>query len=97
MDKTSKTRVLACAACDSPVVVGVAACRACGRALSGKELPYILQRPANPDIDGMIKWWAIWSLLIWVLSGFSLGLVSSLLFAGITLVYLIRILRAHYR
>jgi hypothetical protein len=96
MDKRSNAKVLACAACDSPVLAEATACRACGKALSGKEYPYILQREAGPDIPGLVKWWGIWSLVIWALSGFSLGVTTSLLFAGVSFVYLMRILRACY-
>lgn len=73
------------------------ACAACNTPVSGKEFPYIVQHPASADIPGLVKWWAIWCLVIWGLAGFSLGVISSLIFTGVSLVYLVRILRAYYR
>ena len=74
-----------------------AACTACGTPVSGKEFPYVLAQSAAPDIPGMLKWWGIWSLAIWALAGFSFGKASSLLFTGVSALYLFRILRAYYR
>jgi len=72
-------------------------CKACNSPVKGKEFPYILPQPAVADIGGLIQWWAIWCLAIWALAGFSLGITSSLLFTGASLVYLVRILRAYFR
>ncbi len=72
-------------------------CAACGTPVTGKEFPYIMQQAAGPDIRGLCKWWAIWSAVVWVGAGFSLGIASSLLLTGISIVYLLRILRAYYR
>jgi hypothetical protein len=73
------------------------ACKACSSPVTGKEFPYIAAQPATADIPGLIKWWGIWCLAIWALSGFSLGVTTSLLFSGVSLIYLVRILRAYYR
>jgi hypothetical protein len=72
-------------------------CRSCGTPLSGTEFRYVPKQETGPDIPGLIKWWIIWSLAVFVLSGFSWGRVSSLLFALVSTVYLVRILRAVYR
>ena len=72
-------------------------CNACNTPVNGKEFPYILQQPAVADMGGLVKWWVIWCLAIWALAGFSLGITSSILFTAVSLVYLVRILRAYYR
>jgi hypothetical protein len=92
-----QVRVLSCVQCQGPVASSAGGCPACGAALTGKEFPYIIQRSSAPDIPGLIKWWAILSLGIWALAGFSFGIGSSLLFTVVSLVYLVRILRAYYR
>lgn len=93
-EKTIK--VLACIQCEGPVASNAAKCVACGAPLTGKEFPYISRRPAGPDIAGMIKWWAILSVVIFALGGFSFGIGSSIAFSALTLVYGVRILRAHF-
>jgi hypothetical protein len=90
-------RVVACSYCQGPVMTDTGTCRSCGTTLSGTESRYIPQQDTGPDIPGLIKWWFIWSLAVFVLSGFSWGRVSSLLFALVSTVYLVRILRAVYR
>jgi hypothetical protein len=89
-------KVVACSNCRGPVMTNFEACRTCGTPLGGTEFRYIAQREPGPDVPGLIKWWVIWSVAIFVLSGFSFGTVSSLVFALVSTVYLIRILRAVY-
>ena len=72
-------------------------CFACGAPLTGKEFAYIHKQPAGPDIAGMLKWWAILSVLVLALGGFSFGVGSMLAFSGVSLVYGVRILRAYFR
>ncbi len=95
-DTEQAIKVLACVQCGGPVPSNAAKCYNCGAALTGKEFLYIPQQAAGPDIQGMIKWWAILSVGVFALGGFSFGIGSSLAFTAITLVYLIRILRAYY-
>jgi len=76
---------------DAPV------CSTCGTPVTGKEFPYILSQEAAPDVLGLCKWWGIWSFVVWALAGFSFGVTSSLLFTGLSAIYLFRILRAYYR
>ncbi len=89
--------VLSCISCQSPVASTVGACLDCGTPLSGKEFPYIIQRLTTPDIPGLLKWWGIWSVAIWALGGFSFGIGSSITFTFVSMIYLVRILRAYYR
>ena len=89
-------RVLACSHCQGPVMENSPTCSTCGKSLSGKEYLYIVQREPGPDVPGLIKWWIIWSVAIFAVSGFSWGIISSLLFALVSTVYLVRILRAVY-
>lgn len=90
-------RVLSCINCQAPVANTAGACPDCGTPLSGKEFPYIVQRSSAPDIPGLIKWWLIWTAAIWALSGFSFGIGSSIMFTFVSMIYLVRILRAYYR
>ena len=90
-------QVLSCINCQSPVASTASACPDCGTPLSGKEFPYIIQRSTTPDIPGLLKWWGIWSLAIWALGGFSFGIGSSIAFTFVSMIYLVRILRAYYR
>lgn len=90
-------KVLACVQCEGPVPSNSPKCYTCGAPVTGKEFAYIPRQAAGPDIPGMIKWWAILSSGVFALGGFSFGIGSSLAFTVITLVYLIRILRAYYR
>ena len=89
-------KVLACIQCEGPVPSSATRCYNCGAPLTGKEFAYIPRQVAGPDINGMIKWWAILSVGVFALGGFSFGIGSSIAFTAITLVYLIRILRAYY-
>ena len=89
-----EVKVLSCANCDGPVASNSGKCFACGSPLTGKEFPYIPRRPASPDVAGMVKWWAIFSVLIFALGGFSFGIGSSIAFSVLTLVYGVRIMRA---
>ena len=69
---------------------------ACGAPVTGKEFPYIMQRPAGPDIGGLIRWWLIWCAAIWIGAGLSLGTMSSVMITLVTTIYLVRILRAYF-
>ncbi len=89
-------KVLACVQCGGPVPSNATNCYNCGAPLTGKEFAYIPHQAAGPDIRGMIKWWAILSIGVFALGGFSFGIGSSIAFTVLTLVYLIRILRAYY-
>ncbi len=72
-------------------------CHACGAPVTGKEFAYIPRQSSDsPDIPGMMKWWAIWSVGIFVFSGFSMDVGPSLAFTAVTAVYLLRIVRAYY-
>ncbi|MEE4659662.1 MAG: hypothetical protein V2J89_04285 [Halieaceae bacterium] len=89
--------VLSCIQCEGPVASTAGKCHACGTPLTGKEFAYIpRQHGGSPDIAGMVKWWAVLSVAIFVFSGFSMGMGSSLLFTAVTAFYLVRILRAYY-
>jgi hypothetical protein len=44
----------------------------------------------------MLKWWAILSLVVFALGGFSFGIGSTIAFSALTLVYGVRILRAYF-
>ena len=90
-------RVVACSHCHGPVMADTGTCRSCGTPLSGTEFRYVPQREPGADVHGLIKWWFIWSIALFALSGFSWGTRSSLLFALVSTVYLVRILRAVYR
>ena len=92
----SEVKVLSCINCEGPVASNVGKCFACGSPLTGKEFPYIHRQPAGPDITGMVKWWAILSILIFAVGGFSFGVGSTLAFAVLTLFYGVRILRAYF-
>lgn len=89
-------RVLACINCGGPVPSNAAKCYQCGSPLTGKEFTYIAQQAAGPDIAGMVKWWAVLSVIVFALGGFSFGVGSSIAFTVVTLVYMVRILRAYY-
>ena len=93
---STEIRVMSCTQCAGPVPSNADKCVACGFPVSGKEVPYIPMRPASPDINGMIKWWGIFSVAIFALGGFSFGIGSTLAFSTLTLVYGVRILRAYY-
>ena len=70
-DTTENVKLLGCITCDGPVASTVSQCNACGSPLSGKELKYIARHKPGPDIQGMLKWWGIWSLGIFALGGFN--------------------------
>ncbi len=89
--------VVVCSKCQGPVMTNIGACRTCGTPLSGAEFRYVAQREPGPDIPGLVKWWLIWCAAIFFLSGFSWGVVSSLLIALVSTIYLVRILRAIYQ
>ncbi len=89
-------RVLACVNCGGPVASNASKCHACGAPLTGKEFAYIPRQEPGPDIAGMLKWWAILSVVVFALGGFSFGVANSMAFTVITMVYMIRILRAYY-
>lgn len=97
MADEGKLRVLSCRQCQGPVMQDAHSCMACGTPVNGKEFPYIMQQAASPDIRGLLKWWGIWAALVWAGAGFSFGVTSSLLFTGVSAIYLFRILRAYYR
>ena len=92
----TQVKVLSCTHCEGPVAANAGKCFACGAPLTGKEFAYIARRPAGPDIQGMVKWWAILSVVIFALGGFSFGIGSSIAFSALTLVYGIRIARAYF-
>jgi len=94
--ESAEIKVLTCVQCEGPVPSNAPKCYTCGAPLTGKEFAYIPRQVSGPDIQGMIKWWAILSIGVFALGGFSFGIGSSLAFTAITLVYLIRILRAYY-
>lgn len=88
-------RVLACVNCHGPVPSNLPKCYTCGTPLTGKEFIYVARQEAGPDIVGMVKWWAILSVGVFALGGFSFGVGSSIAFTIITVFYLIRIMRAY--
>lgn len=94
--ESAEIKVLTCVQCEGPVPSNAPKCYTCGAPLTGKEFAYIPRQVSGPDIQGMIKWWAILSVGVFALGGFSFGIGSTLAFTAITLVYLIRILRAYY-
>lgn len=96
-DGDGAVQIVSCVNCEGPVPSTAAACTACGTPLGGKEFAYIHRQEAGPDIPGLFKWWGIWSVGIWALSGFSLGIGSSLMLTLVSGIYLVRILRAYYR
>ncbi len=75
------------------MIKGAGKCPACGTPEGGKEYPYIFRSPAREEVWPLFKWWGIWSVVVWVLAGFQLGKVSSVLLAALTIVYSIRIMR----
>jgi hypothetical protein len=96
MSESKPVPVLSCTGCNGPVMQNAGSCASCGTPVSGREFPYAVRLPSGPDIPGMCKWWAIWCAGIWALSGFSFGIGSSLAVTAVSLVYVIRILRAYY-
>ena len=94
--EAAEIKVLSCISCQGPVPSNVEKCYTCGAPLTGKEFPYVAIHPAGPDIGGMIKWWAILSVIIFALGGFSFVVWNSMAFTVVTLVYLVRILKAYY-
>ncbi len=96
-EQEERVQVVSCANCEAPVMANIGACPSCGTPLGGKEFPYIPRQAAGPDIPGLFKWWGIWSVGIWALSGFSFGIRSSILLTFVSTIYLIRILRAYYK
>ena len=95
--KPTEVLVVSCVNCESPVVSTAGKCSTCGTPVTGKEFPYIVRQEASPDVQGLFKWWGIWSLAVWALAGFSFGVTSSIAFTAVSAVYLFRILRAYYR
>lgn len=96
MSESEAVKVLTCVGCGLPVVASAAACQSCGVPVSDKAAPYLPRQEARPDIGPMFKWWGIWSLLVWVLAGFDLGTTSSLVLLGISIYYLLKIMRTHF-
>ena len=94
--EAAEIKVMSCIGCQGPVPSNVDKCYTCGAPLTGKEFPYVAIQPAGPDIAGMVKWWAILSVIILALGGFSFGVWSTLGFAVVTLVYGVRILKAYF-
>ncbi|MCZ6831973.1 MAG: hypothetical protein O7F73_20775 [Gammaproteobacteria bacterium] len=92
-----RLQVLSCMECESPVLSTAGECPTCGTPVSGKEFPYSTRQAAGPDIRGLFKWWGIWSLGVWALSGFSFGIMSSTALSVVSAIYLLRIMRAYYR
>jgi hypothetical protein len=93
----NQLRVLSCMECESPVVSTASECPTCGTPVSGKEFPYMTAQAAGPDIRGLFKWWGIWSLGVWAVSGFSFGIMSWTALSVVSAIYLLRIMRAYYR
>jgi hypothetical protein len=92
-----RVHVLGCLQCESPVVFTTGVCPACGTPLSGGEVGYMSRQAAGPNIRGLFKWWGIWCLGVWAVSGFSMGLVSWTALSAVSAVYLLRIMRAYFR
>ena len=92
----NSVELLNCGSCQAPVVKELGDCRSCGSPQTGKEFPYVSHNSATTELTPLFKWWAIWSALIWALSGFSLGTTTTLLLTGLAAIYLVRILRAHF-
>jgi len=92
----SNIELLCCGACQAPVVRGAGNCRSCGSPQSGRESPYVSRTGSKAELAPLFKWWAAWSGIIWVFSGFALGTTTSLLLTGVAVIYLVRILRAHF-
>ncbi len=90
-----EVKLVACVMCQAPVVASVGQCPACGTPVTGREPAYRVHTPARPQLAPLFKWWLIWSALVWVLSGFSLGQFSSFVITVIAVVYLVRIVRAY--
>ena len=95
-EQAAEVRVLSCITCEGPVPSNLQKCLACGTPLTGKEFVYVARREAGPDVGGLLKWWAIWSIVVLALGGFSFGIGSSIAFTLVTMVYLFRILRAYF-
>jgi len=95
-DQAENVKVLSCINCQGPVASSAGKCFACGAPLSGREFDYVSRQDAGPDIPGLFKWWGIWSFGIFLAGGFSFGIGASIAFTAISLIYLIRILRAYY-
>ena len=96
MSDQESVKVLTCAGCGAPVVAGTPACPSCGVPVTDNALPFMLKQEARPEVGPLFKWWGIWSLAIWALSGFDLGTTSSLILAGVSIFFLLKILRTHF-
>ena len=93
-----KVSLKVCARCSSPVLAGSGYCRECGGRLTGKEAHYMPRSGSSqPDLQSLLIWWAIWTVSIWVFSGFSLGITSPLLMTVVALIYLMRLWRAWFK
>ena len=94
-DPAASVKVLSCASCASPVASTAAKCFTCGSPVTGKEFQYIAQQKGGPDIQGLLKWWCIWSLGIFALGGFSFEVAPTLAIIAVSIVYLLRVFRAY--
>jgi hypothetical protein len=97
MNDSSQAQVMSCAKCQGPVMQDAEVCKVCNTPVSGKEFPYVVQRPAEVDVTGLLKWWGVWCLIVWAVTGFSYSLTTSLLWTGVSAIYLVRLLRGYYR
>lgn len=95
-EQEQRVELVACNYCAGPMVRGAGKCNGCATPEGGKEYPYILRSETRAEVEPLFKWWAIWSALVWVFSGFSLGKISSLLITAVAIIYLIRITRAWF-
>lgn len=92
---TDNVIVVRCSHCDQPTVRGEA-CRQCGKALSGLELPFVAHIPSAPqssDWRAFIKPLGLAyaaAAIIWLV-GF--GKISSLLAVGFTVYFAVKYLR----
>lgn len=96
MNDNQPVKVLTCAGCAAPVVAGTPCCNSCGVPVGGVEVPYVARQEARPEVGPLFKWWAICSMLIWIFSGLKLGTVSSLLLAGASIFFMLKIMRTYF-
>lgn len=94
-DQAATVQVLSCISCAGPVASSAAKCFACGSPVTGKEFKYVARQQDGPDIQGMLKWWGIWSLGIFALGGFAFDIGPTLAIIAVSMVYIIRLLRAY--
>lgn len=94
-DAGDDIQVVGCITCQGPVPSNFPKCMTCGAPRTGAEVPYVASTPAAPDVAGMVKWWAILSVIVFALGGFSFGVGSMLAFSALSVVFAVRILRVH--